>query len=204
MTFAAALGRARGKDEAYVKVGRTAEDTTPGTIAQTGNPLDLALNGQGFFAVDTARGVRYTRAGNFRLDSTGTIVNADGLAARAKGGGKLIVPPGAGPLNITGDGTVTAGDQTLGALELARFAPGGVTRQGGTLYAATSAPLVASATQNTPPLVVSGALEQSNFNIVQGVVDMVRIQRTYEALHSMIETYKQIDEQTAQQLGAKS
>jgi flagellar basal body rod protein FlgG len=201
VTFATALGRARGKDEAFVQVGKTAEDPTAGAINPTGNPLDLALDGDGYFAIDTPRGVRYTRAGNFHLDAAGTLVNADGLAARAKGGGSLVLPPDAGEITVTGDGVVSAGGKQIGALEIARFA-GGLNREGRSLYAASAAPL--DLAKAPAPNVVSGALEGSNYDVVRGVIDMVRIQRGYESLHRMIETYKQIDDQTARELGTKS
>jgi flagellar basal-body rod protein FlgF len=198
VSFQTFLGRAKGTDTAYVQVGASASDRTAGALRETGNPLDLALAGDGFFAVDTPRGARYTRAGEFRLDGEGRLVNGDGLAARARGGGALIVPPGATQLSVSSDGTVLADGAEIGAIELARFAPGVLTREGASLYAAPRGALAAA---GDLPQVVSGAVEGANFNVVRGVVDLVRISRTYEALHRMIESYRQIDERTARELG---
>ncbi len=198
MAFGKVLGRANGKDSAYVGVTTTRPDTSAGELRQTGNPLDLALSGDGFFAIDTPRGTRYTRAGDFQLDAGGRIVNPDGFTARARGGGAITVPPGAGQVTVGADGTVYADDQKIGALELARFAPGNAVHEGAAMYAAAPG---AQAQMGPMPQVIAGAVEQGNFNVVRGVIDLVKISRTYDALHRMIESYKQIDQRTATSVG---
>jgi flagellar basal-body rod protein FlgF len=198
MAFGKVLGKATGKDAAYVGVATTKADTSAGAIKQTGNPLDLALSGDGFFAIDTPRGTRYTRAGDFSLDAKGRIVNPDGFTARAKGGGSITVPPGSSQVSVDATGTVYADDQKVGALELARFAPGNVVHEGKALYAAAPG---AQTQMGDMPQVIGGAVEQGNFNVVRGVIDLVKISRTYDALHRMIESYKQIDERTATSVG---
>jgi flagellar basal-body rod protein FlgF len=200
VTFQTFLGKATGKDTAFVQLGGSRADESAGALRQTGNPLDLALEGDGYFAVDTPRGPRYTRAGEFRLDDEGRLVNASGMAARARGGGELIVPKDAGEITVGADGTVTAGGAEIGALEIARFAPGILQREGASLYAA---PEGALATAGELPKVISGAVEGANFNVVRGMVDLVKISRTYEALHRVIESYRQIDERTAREIGGK-
>jgi flagellar basal-body rod protein FlgF len=202
LTFGESLGRARAKDVAYVTPAKTVADPTAGTVTRTDNPLDMAVSGDGYFAVDTPRGVRYTRAGNFRLDGNGTLVSADGFAVRARGGGKLTIPPGSANITVSPDGTVAADGTEVGAVDVARFVPGALARDGRTLYAATAAPAVANPSAS-PPEVMSGALEQGNVNVVRGMIDLVRVSRTYEALHRMIESYKEIDERTARDLGGK-
>ena len=198
VSFGTVLGRASGKDSAFVQVGGTKPDFSKGSLRETGNPLDLALAGDGFFAVDTPRGPRYTRAGDFRLDADGKLVNSDGLAARARGGGQLTVPREATDVVVGADGTITADGAEIGALELARFAPGILQREGANLFVA---PAGAMTTAGQMPEVVAGAVEQANFSVVRGVVDLVKISRAYEALHRMIESYKQIDERTAREVG---
>ena len=199
LAFTKALGQAKAKDQAFVQVAATRSDSSGGAIKQTGNPLDLALSGDGFFAIDTPRGVRYTRAGEFQLDPQGRIVNPDGFTARAKGGGSVNIPKDAQQVSVASDGTVYADDKKVGALELARFAPGNVVHEGGALFAAAPG---AKANVGEMPQVLAGSVEQGNFNVVRGVVDMIKISRNYEALHRMIESYKQIDERTAQNVGA--
>jgi flagellar basal body rod protein FlgG len=198
VSFGAVLGRASGADSRFVQVGATRADGTSGNLRETGNPMDLALAGDGFFAVDTPGGPRYTRAGDFRLDAGGRLVNGAGLAARARGGGALVIPPGASDVVIGPDGTVTADGAEVGALELARFAPGVLAREGANLYVAPANALRAA---GDLPEVVAGAVEQANFSVVRGVVDLVKISRAYEALHRMIQSYKQIDERTAREIG---
>ena len=102
-------------------------------------------------------------------------------------------------MSVASDGTVYADDKKVGALELARFAPGNVVHEGGALFAAAPG---AKSNVGEMPQVLAGSVEQGNFNVVRGVVDMIKISRNYEALHRMIESYKQIDERTAQNVGA--
>src|SRR5262249_14457508 len=187
-----------GKDSAFVDVATARPDTSAGELRQTGNPLDLALAGDGFFAIDTPRGTRYTRAGDFQLDANGRIVNPDGFTARSRGGGVLKIPPGAEDVQVAGDGTVSADGQQIGALELARFAPGNVVHEGGALYAAAPG---AQTRIGEMPQVIAGAVEQGNFNVVRGIVDLVKISRTYDALHRMIESYKQVDQRVTTSVG---
>lgn len=184
-------------DSSYVALAKVTENTAQGPIQNTENPLDLALVGDGYFAVDTARGTRYTRAGSFRISTEGQLVDEDGHPARAAGGGSIDIPEGAKLVTVEANGAVVADGEALGTLELVRFAPGSLQREGGTLYAALPnvAPL-----EGTPE-VMSGALESSNVNSVSGVVDLVKVSRTYEALLSAIDTFREVDKRAARELG---
>jgi flagellar basal body rod protein FlgG len=98
---------------------------------------------------------------------------------------------------VEGDGRVMAGVDEVGQLELARFDKATLTREGDNLYAATAAPLAGG-----PPVeVMSGALEGANVNEVRGVVDLIKIQRSYESLMKMIQGYRDIDQAAARGLG---
>lgn len=203
ITFGQALKSAGDrKDSAYVTPMATTIDPTAGVLTRTGNPLDLAISGDGYFSVQTPNGARYTRAGNFRTDAQGTLVTASGLAVRSKqSGAPITVPQNAKAVSVDANGTVRAhmdtkgagGDEgtPLGTLEIRRFARGELSQEGATLFAAKGAGVESNAE------VISGALEGSNFNVVRGVVDLVKISRTYEALHRMIETYREVEERTA-------
>jgi flagellar basal body rod protein FlgG len=90
ITFREALGAAKSPDVALVGAGTTRVDTQAGALSQTNNPLDLALEGDGMFAVDTPNGVRYTRAGNFKLADDRSLVTVDGYAVRGEGGAGTI------------------------------------------------------------------------------------------------------------------
>lgn len=197
LSFAEALARVRSPDVALVG-GSTREGTDhqPGVIAPTGNPLDVALDGDGYLAVTTPAGVRYTRAGALAPDATGVLRTADGAAVRGAGGAPIALPEGTTSVAITEDGTLFADGTEIGRFELARFAPGALTRDGGTLLAARQPPL-----DGPPPRVIQGALEGSNVNVVRGVVDLVKVSRTYETLLRMIEGFSNIESRAARDLG---
>jgi flagellar basal-body rod protein FlgG len=185
----------------FVQAGATTVDSTPGAIRQTGNPLDLAIDGQGWFSVDTPRGARYTRGGDFHLDGTGRIVTSEGYAVRGQGGSPLTVPPEATQILVQDDGEVTADGNSIGALEIARFPASALSREGATLFALARPDAAEPPPDAEAPHVVQGSIESGNFNVVRGMVDLVRVSRTYEALHRMIETYKETDDRAARSIG---
>jgi flagellar basal-body rod protein FlgF len=145
--------------------------------------------------VATPNGPRYTRAGNLQLDQGRNLVTADGFAVRGQGGAPINIPPDAGDVAIAADGTVSAGGNDVGKLELVRFAPNQMKREGGTLFSATGRPAAGDL-----PKVRSGMLEASNVNVVRGVVDLVKVTRTYESLMRMIQNYHDIESRAAREL----
>jgi flagellar basal-body rod protein FlgF len=197
VTFREALAAARSPDVATVGAGTTRIDTQAGALQPTENPLDLALDGDGYFAVTTPNGPRYTRAGNFQLDDARNLVTADGFAVRGEGGAPINLPADAQSIAVSIDGTVSADGNALGKLELMRFAPAQVKREGGSLVSATGRPLAGD-----PPRVRSGMLESSNVNVIRGVVDLVKVSRTYESLMRVIQGYHDIESRAARELGA--
>jgi flagellar basal-body rod protein FlgF len=196
LRFSQALARAR--DTAFVRAAGGASDNAPGVVTPTGNPLDAAIGGDGYFTVDTARGVRFTRDGAFRIDAQRRLVTADGNPVRGANGKPLVIPPDASDVQLGADGVLRAGDQELGKLQLVRFAPGALQREGASLYVA---PANAKPLAGAAPELQAGALEGANVSVVRGVVDLVRISRAYEALHKMIESYKDIDDRAARGIG---
>jgi len=197
VTFREALTAARSPDIASVGAGTASIDSQAGALTQTENPLDLALEGDGYFGVATPGGPRYTRAGNFQLDQARNLVTADGFQVRGAGGAPINVPADAGDIAIAVDGTVSAGGNEIGKLELVRFAPNQLKREGGTLFSATGRPLTTDL-----PRVRSGMLEAANVNVVRDVVDLVKVSRTYESLMRMIQGYHDIESRAARELGA--
>ncbi|HMG52002.1 MAG TPA: flagellar basal-body rod protein FlgF [Kofleriaceae bacterium] len=197
VTFREALSAARSPDVATVGAGTARIDAQAGALLPTENPLDLALEGDGYFGVATPNGARYTRAGNFQLDAARNLVSSDGFAVRGEGGAPISVPAEAVQVAVAADGTVSADGATIGKLELVRFAPAQVKREGGSLFSATGRPIAGDA-----PKVRSGMLEASNVNVVRGVVDLVKVSRTYESLMRMIQSYHDIESRAARELGA--
>jgi flagellar basal-body rod protein FlgF len=197
VTFREALATARSPDVELVGAGTARVDSQAGALTATENPLDLALDGDGYFGVQTPTGPRYTRAGNFQLDDQRNLVTPDGFAVRGEGGAPINVPAEATAIGVSLDGTVSADGTEIGKLELVRFAPNQVKREGGTLFSATGTP-----TTGDPPKVRSGMLEASNVNIVRGMVDLVKVSRTYESLMRMIQGYHDVESRAARELGA--
>ncbi|WP_437192238.1 flagellar basal-body rod protein FlgG [Planctomicrobium sp. SH527] len=173
-----------------VRAVGTAKVFTPGNIEQTNNPLDVSVEGDGFFSVQLPnQQTRYTRAGAFRMDATGQLVTPDGY---------LLNPPitiqngvDLTTLNIGTDGTISASlagtpDSvvTLGQIQLARFSnPAGLSSEGGNLYAATPAsgtPTLANPGTNGMGFLRQGALEGSNVEVVTELIGLISAQRAYE------------------------
>jgi flagellar basal-body rod protein FlgF len=156
-------------------------DLTAGNLVATGNPLDVGIEGGGFFAIQTALGTRYTRNGSFQVSSSGQLVTAAGdlvlgnLALKDKGG--ITVP--AGVISIASDGTLSVNGAVAGSIQLVEFAPGTkLTSEGETLIAAPEG----SAKPAQQSSLKQGALESSNVNSISSVVTLIGVQRQAEML----------------------
>jgi len=158
-----------------------------GSVRNTGNPLDLALEGNGFFQIQQPDGtMAYARDGNFALSSTGEIVNAVGLLLEPQ----ISIPEDAVSITISADGIVSAlvagsiDPQEVGQIELAKFVnPGGLKSIGGNLYTATVAsgdPNLANPGSSGFGKLLQGYLEESNVEIVQEMVGLIVAQRAFE------------------------
>lgn len=172
-----------------VKVGSSEKVFTQGNLVQTGNPLDLAIEGDGFFQVTMPDGTQaFTRDGSFKRDANGAIVTADGYFLNPQ----ITIPQNAENLSIGEDGTVTAlvpgsnQPQQLGQIQLARFVnPAGLSPVGGhnmyTETAASGGPIVSQAGLNGTGSIQGGYIENSNVQVVQEIVNMIVSQRAFEA-----------------------
>jgi flagellar basal-body rod protein FlgG len=160
---------------------------TQGNLTQTGNSLDVAINGQGFFQVLEPNGtIAYTRDGTFQLNNQGQLVTANGYLVQPA----VTIPASAQSVTIGNDGTVSvtlpgqAAPQQVGALQLASFVnPTGLQSIGDNLYLQTGssgAPNTGQPTLNGLGSVRQGYLESSNVNVVAELVDMISTQRAYE------------------------
>jgi flagellar basal body rod protein FlgG len=123
-------------------------------------------------------------------------VTQDGYPVMGTGGQPITLPPNASNVTISGEGDVKADGATVGSLELVRFAPSQLKREGGSMFSASGAPAAGD-----PPKVRSGVLESSNVNIVRGVVDLVKVSRSYESLMKMIQGYHDVESRAARELG---
>jgi flagellar basal-body rod protein FlgG len=173
---------------------------TQGDFSQTGNPLDLTIQGQGFFQVLLPNGqTAYTRAGNFQADASGNLVDQNGDPVQPA----ITIPTGATSITVGSDGTVSvtvAGQtaaQQVGQLQLALFNnPGGLNSTGSNLFLQTTAsgdPVVgAPGGSEGLGTIQQGMLEQSNVSVVDEFVNMIVAQRSYEASSRVVNAADQM------------
>lgn len=187
-----------------VRVAASTRNFSQGTLAQSGNPLDVAINGAGFFQVTLPDGsTGYTRDGSFQKDATGNLVTNAGYVLQPG----ITVPATASSVDIAADGVVTAtiagnpAPQKIGQIQLASFVnPAGLEPRGGNLYAETAAsgaPQAAAPNSAGHGALLQSFTEGSNVNVVQELVSMIATQRAYELNSKAI----QASDQMLQKLG---
>jgi len=158
-----------GRPVAYVQDRATWREMEAGPIQPTGNPLDVAISGEGFFAVETPRGERFTRAGRFSLSGDGRLVDMEGNAVMGAGGTAIAISPNDTRITIQGDGTVRSENGTLGQLRVVRFDnPQTLRAEGDRLFDPAGEPVQ----ELERVTVVQGALEGSN---VRPIMEMTRL-----------------------------
>lgn len=165
-----------------------------GTLAQTGNSLDIAIEGAGFFQIVRPGGeIAYTRAGNFRMGPEGQLTTVDGYSVEPP----ISLPVDVLSVTVSPDGTISVTQpgvteaQEVGQLQLARFVnPGGLEALGRGLFRPTSAsgqPFVSQPGQEAAGTLAQGFLEGSNVEVVHEMIDLISSQRAYEINHRVIQ-----------------
>jgi flagellar basal-body rod protein FlgF len=154
-------------------------DFRPGAMEKTNRDLDFAIEGRGFFVVDTTQGPRYTRNGNFSLTADGTVVTADGFPVQTAAG-PLKVGRNAGPISVADDGTVSVGSQTAGKLRVVDF--GDYSELQREDLGRFRVPTTVTPTEAPTATVRSGMLEASNVSVVDRMVALTEVSRGFEAL----------------------
>ncbi|HWE75302.1 MAG TPA: flagellar basal-body rod protein FlgF [Stellaceae bacterium] len=155
----------------YVVSQGNARDMSQGNLTHTGNPLDVALNGNGFMTVTTPSGNQYTRNGHLQIDNQGELVTTTGFVVQGDGGSPIVVPSGAASITIGKDGTVATEKQTIGKISVVNFDnPQILAESQGGLYATTQTPTPATGTT-----VEQGTIEEAN---LQPVVEMTKLMDT--------------------------
>jgi flagellar basal-body rod protein FlgF/flagellar basal-body rod protein FlgG len=183
----------------YVHDRATWHDFKPGPVRLTGNPLDVAIDGDAFLVVQTPRGERYTRNGSLQINATGQLVTNDGFEVLGDGG-PIRFQNTDSSISITEDGTITVreggdskSDSARGRLRLVRFEqPGRLQKDGATMF---SAPNGVDPQAVQPPQrvrLVQGALEQSNVQAVLEMSRMIEITRTYTMISSMLQQHAEM------------
>ncbi len=183
----------------------TARIYTQGNLQQTGNNLDLAIKGDGFFQIQLPDGTTaYTRDGSFQLNANGQMVTSNGYTVLPG----VTIPNNAQSLTIGNDGTVSvtlpgqATPQTVGQLQLANFVnPAGLDPKGQNLFAETASsgtPNTGAPNNNGMGALQQGFVETSNVNVVEELVQMIQTQRAYELNSKAVQTSDQMLQKLAQ------
>ena len=173
-----ATGQTIGPLGLGVQIAETKTDLAQGPLVQTREPLDVALQGPGFLAVQTAQGTRYTRDGQLAVDAKGGLTTATGDPVLDAQGKPISVAGHAADLVIGADGTITAGGTTLGKLGIVSLT--NPAKQGDTLFTGTAGAAPAGTT------LVQGSIEGSDTNPARVMVDMIVSLRAYESSQKVI------------------
>jgi flagellar basal-body rod protein FlgG len=190
-----------------VRVVSTERTYTQGSLDNTGNSLDMAIQGRGFFQVLQPDGtMAYTRDGSFQLNAQGQLVNSSGYALQPA----ITIPTGAQSVTIGADGVVSvlvpgnSTPTTVGTIQLADFInPAGLQTMGGNLAvesAASGSPTTGNPGLNGLGTVVQGSVEASNVNVVEEMVNMIETQRAYEMNPKAVQTTDQMLQYAAENM----
>ncbi|MGE5554154.1 MAG: flagellar basal-body rod protein FlgF [Betaproteobacteria bacterium] len=172
----------------------TATDWAAGPLTETGNPLDLAIAGEGMFAVQTPNGVRYTRDGAFTRNGQGQLVTESGFPVLGEQGPLAL---GNGEVSVAPDGTVSVDGQMVGRLLVIRFPHGGLVKEGGNLFAAAAA----GEPVDSETTVQQGFVERSNVNTVREMIGLIASVRSYEANQRLIQMEDELLQKAVTEVG---
>lgn len=179
----------------YTEDWSTVHDMTNGAVTTTDNQLDVALDGEGFLTVQTPDGERYTRSGALQINSSGTLVNFDGYPVLSDGG-PIHFSANETDISISETGAISTNAGAKGKLKVVEFAdPQQLARQGDNLYSGGN-PVAATKTR-----VVQGAIERSNVSGVGEMANMIRVQRAYQTLASLMQRQDELRTSAVQRLG---
>ncbi len=167
-------------------------DHSEGSLTHTGNVLNIAIKGNGFFTLETENGMRYTRNGQFQLSSTGEIVTDTGTKVLGQGG-PILIPKGGGEIVIDKKGIIKSGDKEIGQLMITNF--NDLTSLVPTGNSTFSAPLDSIDDSGEAQFnIAQGYLESSNVSTVMEMVDMITNMRSYEASNNVIKNFSDLME----------
>jgi flagellar basal-body rod protein FlgF len=173
-----------GRKLAFAQDFGVLHDTREGPLTQTGDSLDIAIHGQGYYTVDTPGGQRYTRAGHFRLDETGMVVTTAGYPVLQQNGNPIVLAPGEKSITVAGDGTISTENGQIGKLQVSNFANEQLLQpMGDGTYQTDQSPVTVQR-----PNLVQGMLEESNVQPVVEMTNMLNIMRSYEGVMNMIQS----------------
>jgi flagellar basal-body rod protein FlgF len=180
----------------FVIDGEVARDFSQGAYARTGNPLDVAIEGDGFLTVRTPQGDRYTRDGRLQLDGQNRLVTAGGDPVLS-GGGELTLTPEGGAVTISPDGTISQGETAVGKLDVVRFdSRRELTKVGDNQFSST-----APAAPAPDVRLRQGMVEQSNVKPVLEITSLIEVSRAYERATKMVDATHDLSRRAIERLG---
>lgn len=173
-------------------------DFSGGSLRYSGESLDLAIQGPGFFRVETPEGERYTRDGRFNLDLEGNLVTVDGFFVLDDNGQRIRLEGGSAP-TVTGEGVLLQDGEEVARLGIAVFADpaAALTRSISNTFAAQGQP-----DGEEQGVVLQGYLESANVNAAQMMTQMVQVARSYEAAQQMVQTQDELNARAISRLGS--
>jgi len=167
-----------------------------GTIQETGNPLDLAIEGEGFFKIQTPQGIRYTRAGNFCLNQDGVLTNANGFSVVGKRGEMTLR---GGTISVEKNGTVKVNGEERDKITLVTFQDLDLLRKEGHTLFGLKIPQEETEVGN--PQIHQGALEASNTNPIEEMVNLIDALRSFESCVKIVQSQDELDSKAVNELG---
>jgi flagellar basal-body rod protein FlgF len=176
-----------------------ARDYSQGPLTHTGSPLDVAIDGKGFFQVTTASGPRYTRDGRFTLDPTGKLVTQDGDAVQGASG-DIVLDPKKGAVSIAENGSISQGGDTVGKLQVVTFDSLSALSKDGNNLLRNDSNLTAHPA--TGASIRQGMLEGSNVQPVAQITRLIEINRAYDAVSNLMGSTADLSNTAIQRLGA--
>jgi flagellar basal-body rod protein FlgF len=186
----------------FVVADGVARDFGQGALRKTDATFDLAIEGDGFFRINTPAGERFTRDGRFRTDEMGRLVNQGGSPVADDAGGEIIIDPERGPVTISADGILSQAGQRVGRIGVVGFESAAVLQKvGDNLYQNTSN---ATAQPVTASKIRQGMLEGSNVQPIAEITRMIEVQRAYESMARMMDSNSDLSRRSVERMGRVS
>jgi flagellar basal-body rod protein FlgF len=183
----------------FVAPDGVARNFGQGVLTKTGGELDMAIEGKGFFQVQTPQGPRYTRDGRFTTDPTGRLVTQGGYAVLDASGGEIAIDAEKGQVSVGVDGTISQGREQVGKVGMFTFTnPGALEKAGDNLFRNGSN---LAATPAAEAKLRQGFLEGSNVKPVLEITRMVEVSRAYEQTAKMMDSEAELSRRTVERLG---
>jgi flagellar basal-body rod protein FlgF len=185
VSFATELAKAGDNNIAYVSTGTSYITRNTGATVKTGNPFDVAVQGDGWIAIETANGVAYTRDGRMRISDDGALQTLNGNAVLDAGGAPIMLDPGASAPTISSDGMIAQDGKQVGAIGLYEIdADAKLTRteNSGVIPDKPATPIL----DFTSNGVVQGFVESSNVNPIEEMTKLIAVTRAFDGVNSQV------------------